>query len=285
MSGVRRAIWIASVTALLVAVAGLGGSAGSPKRVVSINPSLTSILVALGAGRVLVGVDDYSARQQPDVAHLSRVGGLHDTSLEAVAALGPDLVVLVPSVEQRDFRGGLERLGIPYRTFNPLRFDEVLDTIEELGDAVGYAEAAERRVAEIREVRRHIEARRGERPTARGVLVITRDPLFVVGPGSFIDEMLAVVGIENLGRDLEGAYPRATLEWLVAGAPELILDADGDAESAEAFWSRWPSLPAVEQGRVVSIPQGVATLPGPHLDRGLEMLARAARGESLGASP
>jgi iron complex transport system substrate-binding protein len=213
------------------------------------------------------------------------VGGLHDTSLEAVAELAPDLVVLVPSVEQRDFRGSLERLGIPYRAFNPLRFDEVLDTIEALGEAVGYGEVAGRRVAEILEVRRRLEARRGELPSARGVLVITRDPLFVVGPGSFIDEMLEVAGIENIGRGLEGAYPRATLEWLVAGAPELILDADGDAESAAAFWSSWPSLPAVQQGRVVSIPQGVATLPGPHLDRGLEMLARAARGEPVEASP
>ncbi len=285
MHGVRSAALLAIVAALFGGVAGQGESAGPPIRVVSINPSLTSILVALGAGEVLVGVDDYSARQQPEVAHLPRVGGLHDTSLEAVAALAPDLVVLVPSVEQRDFRGSLERLGIPYRAFNPLRFDEVLDTIERLGHAVGYAEVAEFRVAEIREVRRGFEARRAELPTTRGVLVITRDPLFVVGPGSFIDEMLAVVGIENMGRELEGAYPRATLEWLVAGAPELILDADGDAESAAAFWSRWPSLPAVKQGRVVSIPQGVATLPGPHLDRGLEMLARAARGEPVVAGP
>jgi len=285
MYGVPRATFAAILAALLAGVAAHGESAGSPKRVVSINPSLTSILVALGAGEVLVGVDDYSARQQPDVAELPRVGGLHDTSLEAVAELAPDLVVLVPSVEQRDFRGSLERLGIPYRAFNPLRFDEVLETIEALGEAVGYREAAERRVAEIEEVRRRLESRRGELPSARGVLVITRDPLFVVGPGSFIDEMLAVAGIENMGRDLEGAYPRATLEWLVAGEPELILDADGDAESAAAFWSSWPSLPAVKQGRVVSIPQGVATLPGPHLDRGLEMLARAARGEPLEASP
>jgi iron complex transport system substrate-binding protein len=279
MPGARSATLLAIAAALLAAVA--AHSEPAPQRVVSINPSLTAILVTLGAGGLLVGVDDYSARQQPELADLPRVGGLHDTSLEAVAALGPDLVVLVPSVEQRDFRGGLERLGIPYRAFSPVRFDEVLATIETLGRTVGYAEAAERRVAEIREARRRLEASRSTQPPVRGVLVITRDPLFVVGPGSFIDEMLAVVGIENLGRDLEGAYPRATLEWLVAEAPELILDADGDRESASAFWSRWPSLPAVEHGRVVSIPQGVATLPGPHLDRGLEMLARAARGEQV----
>ena len=279
MPGARSATLSAIATALLAAV--VARSEPAPQRVVSINPSLTAILVTLGAEGRLVGIDDYSARQQPGLADLPRVGGLHDTSLEAVAALAPDLVVLVPSVEQRDFRGGLERLGIPYRAFNPVRFDEVLATIETLGQAVGHGEEASRRVAEIRAVRRRLEAERAE-PPVRGVLVITRDPLFVVGPGSFIDEMLAVAGIENLGRELEGAYPRATLEWLVGEAPDLILDADGDPQSATAFWSRWPSLPAVERGRVVSIPEGVATLPGPHLDRGLELLARSVAGSGPG---
>lgn len=280
MRGVRSATRLGIAVALL-ATAAVGDPAARPERVVSINPSLTSMLLAIGAGRLLVGVDDYSARQQPEVAHLPRVGGLHDSSLEAVAALEPDLVVLVPSVEQREFRGGLERLGIRYEAFDPVGFAEVLETLEALGGLVGQAEAARQRVAEIVRVRSRIEAGSRGMPRVRGVLVITRDPLFVVGPGSFIDEMLSVVGIENLGRELRGVYPRASLEWLVAQAPELILDADGDRKAASAFWSRWPSVPAVRRGRVVAIPQEVATLPGPHLDRGLELLAGAARGEPV----
>ncbi|MEN8182005.1 MAG: helical backbone metal receptor [Myxococcota bacterium] len=274
---------------LLALLAGAGCPASAaqpdvPPRIVSINPSLTSILIALGAGESLVGVDDYSARQQPEVADLPRVGGLHDTSLEAVAELQPDLVVLVPSVEQRDLRTGLDTLGIAHREFAPIEFEEVLDTILALGEIVSREAAASERVAEIRRTRRRIEAERRSAPL-RGVLVITRDPLFVVGPGSFIDEMLSSAGVENLGRSLVGTYPRASLEWLVAEAPELILDADGDAAGAVRFWSRWPSLPAVRSGRVVSIPQEVATLPGPHLDRGLELLARSVRGDPPETSP
>jgi ABC-type Fe3+-hydroxamate transport system substrate-binding protein len=248
------------------------------RRIVSMNPSLTAILVALGSRELLVGVDEYSARQQPEVADLPTVGGLYNPSAETVAALRPDLVVLVPSVEQRDFRKGLEALGISILELDPLRFDEVLAAIETLGERVGRGKAAGRRVAAIRRARAEIERERGSQRALRGVLVLTRDPLFVVGGGSFIDEMLAVVGVENLARALESPYPRVSLEWLVAAQPEVIVDAAGDAEAAQAFWARWPSLPAVRNARVVSIPQGVATLPGPYLDRGLETLAEAVHG-------
>ena len=284
---VLRSVVATLLPALLLGAGSLASGEGEladPPRIVSINPSLTAILIALGARDTLVGVDDYSARQQPEVAELPRMGGLHDTSLEALAELQPDLVVLVPSLEQRELRAGLDTLGISRREFAPVRFEEVLDTIEALGEIVGREDAARGRVEEIRRTRHRIEAERQGAPV-RGVLVITRDPLFVVGPGSFIDEMLGAAGVDNLGRSLVGTYPRASLEWLVAEAPELILDADGDAAGAARFWSRWPSLPAVRSGRVVSIPQGVATLPGPHLDRGLELLARSVRGAAASRRP
>jgi len=82
-------------------------SAQRSLRVVSMNPSLTRMLIALGAQQVLVGVDEYSADHEPAVAALPRVGGLFNPSLEAVLALEPDLVVVVPSVQQRDFRARL----------------------------------------------------------------------------------------------------------------------------------------------------------------------------------
>ena len=89
----------------------LAPSAAMP-RIVSVNPSLTAILLALDAGDALVGVDEFSAAQSPAVAHLPRVGGLFNPSLEAVAALEPDAVVVVPSVEQRDFVARLRALEL-----------------------------------------------------------------------------------------------------------------------------------------------------------------------------
>jgi iron complex transport system substrate-binding protein len=248
------------------------------KRVVSLNPSLTSILVALGAADALVGVDDFSARQEPGVAGLPRVGGLYDPNLEAVVTLRPDLVVLVHSVQQRDFLEQLRGVGIPVLELDPTSFEDVLRSIETLGARVGRPETARTRVAEIREAKREVERVASDRKRPRTVLVLQRDPLYVVGRGSFIDEMLVAAGADNVAGGLAEPYPRAGLEWLVAAAPELILDAASDPEPAAAYWSRWSSMPAVKANRIVAVDAGLVTLPGPALDRALVALSRAIQG-------
>lgn len=250
-------------------------------RVVSMNPSLTAILLALGARDTLVGVDDFSARQQPTVAALPHVGGLYSPSLEAVLALRPDLVVLVPSAEQRDFRARLADAGIDVLALDPTSFGEVMKSILTLGARVGREEAARARVAAIRRARRQVERATRNLPHPRTVLVLQRDPLFVVGRGSFLDAMLDAVGARNLGHRFSRPYPEVSLEWLVKAQPEVILDSAPGPENAQAFWSRWPSLPAVAHHRVVAIPPGRVTLPGPYLDRALRTLARAVHGRDV----
>jgi iron complex transport system substrate-binding protein len=151
---------------------------------------------------------------------------------------------------------------------------------------VGRRGAAEARVAEIRRARAEVEAAVGALARPAVVLVLQREPLFIVGRGSFIDEMLAAAGGRNLGAAVAERYPRVSLEWLVASAPEVLLDASDDPTPAAAHWAQWPSLPAVGAGRVVALGAGEVTLPGPWLDRALWALARALHGGALaGSSP
>lgn len=282
-----RSLRAQSALALLLPVLLLQGAAAEElhranpaRRVIALNPSLTAILVAIGGADRLVGVDDFSARQEPAAAGLPRVGGLYDPSLEAVVALHPDLVVLVPSAQQRDFRDQLRAAGITVLEIDPTGFAEVLGSIETLGDRLGLSAAAGQRVEEIRRARRAVESAASGRPRPRTVLVLQRDPLYIAGGGSFIDEMLRAAGAENIAAGLPEPYPRAGLEWLVASAPEVILDAAADPEPAAAYWSRWSSLPAVRTGRVVAVDAGLVTLPGPQLDRALHALARAIQGDA-----
>jgi iron complex transport system substrate-binding protein len=283
-SGVRRlgfgAIWraVLSRAVILAALAlaspvaaALASAEPAPQRVVSLNPSLTAIALALGAREQLAGVDDFSARQEPAVAHLPRVGGLYDPSLEAVVALRPDLVMLVPSAEQRGFQEQLAALGIARFVANPVSYDEVLGTIRALGERLGRAREAEARVAALRRARERAEAASAGRPRVRALLVIQRDPLFVAGPGTFVDDMLRAAGAVNVAADLSGPWPRASREWLLAAQPELILDSTDEPEPAREFWARWPALRA----RVVELPAGLVTLPGPQLDRALARLEAA----------
>lgn len=288
MSSLRRAAAPGSALALALALwaapSARAADAGAARRVVSLNPSLTAIVVAVGARERLVGVDDFSARQEPGVASLPRVGGLYDPSLEAVVGLQPDLVLLVPSAQQRDFRQRLASVGIPVLAVDPTSFEDVLASIETLGVRLGHAAEARARVDAIRQARAAVEAKAAEGPRPRTVLVLQREPLYVVGQGSFIDEMLRAAGAENLAASLPDPYPRAGLEWLVAAAPEVILDASADPEPAAGYWSRWPSLPAVQRGRVVSVDAGLVTLPGPALDEALRALARALHPPAAGAA-
>ena len=256
------------------------------RRVVSINPSLSQILVAIGARDTLVGVDEVSRQIDPSLAALPSVGGLFDPSLEAVVGLEPDLVVLVPSVEQRDFHDRLVDLGLRTVAFRNIRFDEVLSNIADLGRLVGREEDASRRIAAIRATREAVAAAARERQAVGCLVVLQRDPVFVAARGSFLDEMLASAGCINLGRQLGEGYPRASLEWIVASEPQVILDMSFDAASRggeDDYWQSWPTLPAVRDGRVLHIDATLVTMPGPDLDRALRTLARALHGPAIDA--
>ena len=263
----RRALILAALSFALA----LAASAEPPRRVVSLNPSLTAMALALGARAQLVGVDDFSARQEAEARDLPRVGGLYDSSLEAVIALRPDLVMLVPSAEQRSFQEQLAALGIRRFVADPTSYDEVLATITAVGAALGRTREAAARVAELRAARERAEAASAQRPRVRVLLVLQRDPLFVAGAGTFVDDMLRAAGADNLAAELPGAWPRGSREWLLAARPEVILDSTDEPEPAAEFWARWPSLRA----RVVSLPAGAVTLPGPQLDRALALIEGA----------
>ena len=262
---------------LLVLALGAPRVSGEPLRVVSLNPSLTQTLIALGAESTLVGVDDYSARLEPRVRDLPRVGGLFNPSLEAIVGLAPTFVALVPSAQQRGLRERLEALEIEVLPLANHSHDEVLRSIERLGARVGRGNAARARVEAIRAAWSAAEARAAARPRVSAVLVLQRDPLYVVGGGSYLDAMLRAAGADNAAAGFEEAYPRVSVEWLIAAAPELILDAANPPDGARAHWSRWPSLPAVAAGRVRVLDEQV-TLPGPYLDRALARIETHVRG-------
>jgi ABC-type Fe3+-hydroxamate transport system substrate-binding protein len=272
--------------ALLLALGARAQDAAKPwPRVVSLNPSLTEIVIALGARPALVGVDDYSARALPEVKDLPRVGGLFDPSLESIVALTPDVVVLVPSAEQRDLRARLESFGTEVLALENHTLPQLLASIETLGARVGRTEPARERVAAIRAAIAEAERASAGRPHPRSVLVLQRDPLFLVGAGSYLDSLLRAAGADNLAASFPEAYPRVDLEWLIAAAPSLILDASEDPEPAQQHWQRWPSLPAVASGRVVPLVASEVTLPGPYLERALATLSRAVAGEAPASHP
>ncbi|MBW2540990.1 MAG: ABC transporter substrate-binding protein [Deltaproteobacteria bacterium] len=246
-------------------------------RVVSMNPSLTRMLIALDAQQLLVGVDEYSGDHESAVAALPRVGGLFNPSLEAVVALEPDLVVVVPSVQQRDFRSRLRELGVEVLELASITFEQLLASMQTLGDRIGRSEAARERVEAIRSTWREVAREASLQPRRSAVLIVQRDPLYVVGGESYLNAMLDAAGLDNVAAEYPEPYPRVSLEWLIAAGPQVIIDSSADPVNAVEHWARWESIPAVAENRVVAVPQGLVTLPGPYLDRSLLTMVDAIR--------
>jgi iron complex transport system substrate-binding protein len=279
------ALAVASGTAL--AGAGASDEAAAkidrPLRLISLNPSLSAIVVRLGGGDSLVGIDDYSARVLPSLADRPKVGGLFDPSLEAVVALRPDRVLIVAGVEQQSYGEQLEKLGVEVEVFQNERLDEVLENIERIGALLGREALAAERIRAILAMRSAVALAAKDLPHPATVAVVTRSPLFLVGADTFLDEMITAVGARNLGRDLAPGYPRGSIEWLIEVAPELLLDLTPSSDSASDFWARWPSLPAVAHGRVITVEASRVSMPGPDLDLALRELAVAVHGRDIAA--
>lgn len=280
-----RGLVLASTIVLAAAAPGLAQTSQASDtslRLISLNPSLTAIILRLGGGDALVGIDDYSARLLPEIADRPHVGGLFDPSLEAVVGLRPDRVLIVAGIEQQSHAERLERLGLAVEVYPNEQLGEVLENIERIGRLLGRPEAAAKRIREILDMRAAVSEAVLGRARPSTIAVVTRSPLYVVGGETFLDEMLEAVGARNLGRDLAKGYPRGSIEWLIAARPELLLDLTPDVEPAADFWRRWPSLPAVVNDRVIEVDASRISLPGPDLDRALRELAIAVQGPEIG---
>ena len=246
----------------------------SPRRVVSLAPSLTDTVLALGEGARLVGVTRYD--DAPEVRSLPRVGGFLDPSPEAVLALRPDLVLWLtdggafPAVKR------IAELGVPVRAIPVVTVADVFACARLTGEALGTPAAGERLARSLEEAVSSAAARARSRHRVRVLMVIGRDPLVVAGPGSYPDALLAIAGGVNVA---EGRpWPVYSLEKAAAANPDLVVDA-AVLEPAEGM-ARLSAIPAVRAGRVARLPNDDALRPGPRLPAALEDLLRALHPEA-----
>ncbi|BAS29323.1 iron ABC transporter substrate-binding protein [Limnochorda pilosa] len=246
-----------------------------PRRVVSLGPSNTEILYAIGAGDRLVGVDVYSD-YPPEVEGLPKVGQLLEPDFERIVALRPDLVLLINLSQEHQER--LRALGLNAAHINAATLADVYDRILLLGRALDREDEA-RRVVE--EMQRRIEAVRrrvasvppADRP--RVFYEVWPDPLMTAGPGSFIHDVIELAGGENVAADAPAPWPAFSLESLVERAPQVILTPFAESVQALREDGRpgWSGFPAVRAGRIHLVDQDVVGRPGPRVAQAVEELA------------
>lgn len=290
MNSARRVIAkFLSIASVFVLGALDGGAqtapAAHPHRVVSLAPSLTETIFALGFGDRLVGVTsqcDYPA----EARKIPKIGSFMNPSLEAVVAKRPDLVLGVKGATDPTAAREMARLGVKINLISLTSVSEILGAVKRiaglLGDPQPGATLASSIAAQIERVKRRVAPAR-----RRSVLfVVGLRPLVAVGGQNFIDELITLAGGENIAADAAQPWLNLPDEYVVAKAPEVIIEAGMGSERGESarHWRDLKSIPAVKQRRIYSHPSDKILRPGPRIGEGLEEIARLVHPECFGES-
>lgn len=235
------------------------------RRAVTLAPSLTETVVALGAGERLVGVSRFDELSQ--VAALPRVGGFNDVAVESVMALEPQVVLVQKAPGNQKAVETLGRLGVSVVALPLTTVEDVLASFRLLGKLFQREVAAQELVGELLGARSRVRAAQGG-AVPNVLFVYGFSPLVVAGPGSFAHQLLEDCGARNVVQKAPTAYPAYSVERAVRLAPDIIIDAADAVESREAV----KALKPLQQAQWIVLPSKDLLHPGPSLARGLQTL-------------
>jgi ABC-type Fe3+-hydroxamate transport system substrate-binding protein len=240
---------------------------------VSLVPSATEILFAIGAGDLVVARSAW-CDQPPEVAALPVAGDALTVDVEAVFGLSPDLVLIAGGNQRAALAPLAERLRV--EVVAPETVAEVRAAIADLARWADREAAGGRLVADIDAALAAVRERQRGRSPRRVLFVVQRDPVVAAGDGCCVGELLAALNLSNAAGGLARPWPEVPLETLVARDPEIIVDAAVNAAGEpRTHWARFPTLSAVRGGRVVAFPEASLVRPGPRLPLLLAALERA----------
>ena len=225
----------------------------APQRLISLAPSITENLYALGLGDKVVGVSDYS-NYPPEAQEKPIIGDALNLNYEQILMLEPDLIIGDAQVV-RTFISKLDELGLPVLAINPTNLPELMDALLLLGEATGAQEKALEVVAEMKDKIRYVQGTLGDLSEDERPLVfveIWNEPLMTCGPGSFMQELIELAGGRNLAADAPGAWVEYSSELVVEKDPDVIL-LTWPYEDEVMARSAWQTVKAVKQGRVVTV--------------------------------
>jgi iron complex transport system substrate-binding protein len=261
---------IASALAFLLAT-GPRAHLGPPvpaqvQRVVTMAPSLSEMVLALGARERLVGVTRFDDDRA--TAGLPRIGGYNDPQPEAVLALHPDLALAEPAPQNHGSVDTVARLGVPVETFPLSTISDIEQAIRGIAALLGVQRRGAELVAQLEDARAAARAN-ARKPPPRALLVFGLQPLVVAGPGSFAGELLSDAGGRNAAADSDKPFFRLSAEAAVRSAPDVIVLCGIEAQPGRA------PIRGLEKTRVATLRTTALLHPGPRLPEALADLAAA----------
>jgi ABC-type Fe3+-hydroxamate transport system substrate-binding protein len=224
-----------------------------PRRIVSLVPSTTELLCALGLQDALVGVTVYCVEPRDVVREKTRIGGEKNPDLEKIRALDPDLVVANVEENRREDIDHLRAWSIPVWVAYPRTVAEGIGFIGELGELTGAEARARALLRELTPLHERALSASARRPPVAVFYPIWRGPYMTVNGNTYIHDMLRVCGGRNIFADREERYPTVTLDEVAVLRPEVILLPDEPFRFRRAHvadFEAYPDVPAVRDGRI-----------------------------------
>ena len=266
---------------VLAVLLGCGSKKEAPPstqaRIVSLTPSATEVVAALGATGDLVGVDEFS-KYPPEVEKLPKVGSFLAPNLEVIVQLAPTLVIVDDIHGQ--VAGALRDHSLTTVECPMHALPDVKQCLRTIGAKLSRTKQAD---AAIEEIDHELDAAAANKPARhpRVLVIIDREAgglgnLVAAGPGSWVDELLAVVGGDNILAASGVRYPKISLEEIITGNPEVIVDLSYDTNPGRKA-SAWKELDvaAVRDNRVRVLDDDFLKAPSPRVKQALAALAAA----------
>ncbi len=251
-----------------------------PQRIISLAPSNTEILFALGLADKVVAVTDYD-NYPPEVKEKDSIGGFSTPNIEKIVSLSPD-IVFAASLHQKQVIPNLVQRGINVFALNPKTLDGVLEAITLVGKVSGKNNEADRLVADMKKRIKAVTEKTGSLPEGQmpNVLyIVWHDPLTIAGGGTFHDELIQKAGGKNIAHEFSG-YSVMSIEAVIEKNPAVIIAGVGHGSGSDAPFlfardeARLRDTAARLQGRVFSADADLANRAGPRIVDALEEFAR-----------
>lgn len=246
------------------------------QRVISLAPSITETLFAIGAATQIIAVTDY-CNYPPEAKALAKVGGYLDPALERILRLQPDIVILMR--QQHHLKSQLSQLGIETLAIDNTSLAGILDSIHTIGSATGHEQQAEALLELIDTRLASVRERVSARAKPATLLAIAHDTdsdqihhVYLAGQHDFYNDLLILAGGHNVYQGMQLKVPSISTEGILRLNPEVIIDLFPAAEMHQADlrkvkkqWYQLHQLDAVKQQRVHLIEASYATIPGPRV--------------------
>ena len=249
---------------------------GPAQRIISLAPSNTEILYAIGAGGRVIGVTTFDDFPE-EVLQVEKIGDFNGMNLERIIELEPDLVINygdgITEETQRLVEAGIQIAG-----FEPESIEEIIKTIERIGILTGNNTEAEALTQEMLEKEAGLIEKIQGLETKTVFYEIWHEPLMAAGPGSFVDQLIKLAGGVNVAGDAESEYPQFDLEQLIERNPQVYLTAiDLPEKTVESIKERpgFENIEAVKNDQIYLLDGNIMSRPGPRIIEALEILIKA----------